>query len=330
MARFEDRRIRRVRARDSVFVIFLAALILILTQGPSIRKAGEEMKSGIGREAVLAVGRPAAWVAERLPLAEASTKATAFLAPEPNLGGEGGFAAPGAGSGQLGAVTADAFEPARIGAPEPARRKLATLLVTGDSMVEPLDDDLAQKLAPKGIRVIPEAHVGTGISSTLIVNWAKLSAYQVKRYHPNAVVVFIGANDGFPMPGPGGREVECCSAEWAAIYANRVRQIANTYRRNGIARVYWITLPTPRDPARRAIARVVNAAIEVAVAPWAAEIRVIDSVGIFTPGGVYRDSMKIDGTPTIVRRSDGIHLNEAGSELLAGYVLASIGRDFTY
>ena len=115
------------------------------------------------------------------------------------------------------------------------------------------------------------------------------------------------------MPGPGGHEVECCSAEWAAIYANRARQIANTYRQDGVARVYWITLPTPREPARQTIARVVNAAIEVAVAPWADQIRVIDTVPIFTPGGVYRDSMKIDGTPTIVRRSDGIHLNEAGS-----------------
>ena len=89
-----------------------------------------------------------------------------------------------AARGQLGAVTSDAFEPARIGAPSPPRRKLGTLLVTGDSMVEPLDDDLAQKLAPKGVQVIPDAHVGTGISSTLIVNWAKLSAYQVKQYHP--------------------------------------------------------------------------------------------------------------------------------------------------
>ena len=329
MGRFEDRRIRRVRARDAVFVVFLAGLILLVLQGPSVRKAGSELKPGIERDAVLAVGRPAAWLADRLPFAEASTRATAFLQPEPNLGGAGGFQT-GAAGGQLGAVTADAFDPATIGATPPPRRPLKTLLVTGDSMVEPLDFDLAQKLAPKGVHVIPEAHVGTGISQTLIVNWAKLSAYQVKHDHPDAVVIFIGANDGFPMPGPDGKEVECCSAQWAAIYANRVRQIASTYRQGGLARVYWITLPTPREPARQTIARVVNAAIPVALAPWAAQIRIIDSVPIFTPGSIYRDSMSIGGTPTIVRRSDGIHLNEAGSSLLAKYVLAAIGRDFTY
>jgi lysophospholipase L1-like esterase len=329
MSRFSDRRIRRVRARDAVFVMFLAGLILVVLQGPSIRKAGDELKPGIERDAVLAVGRPAAALAERLPFAQASTKATAFLEPEPNLGGPGGFERI-AGGGGLGAVTPDAFDPATIGAPPPPRHRLKTLLVTGDSMVEPLDDDLAQKLAPKGVRVIPDAHLGTGISLTVSLNWAKLAAYQVRHDHPDGVVVFIGANEGFPMPGPSGREVACCSAEWAAIYANRIRQIANTYRQNGTAHVYWITLPTPRDPARQAIARVVNAAIPVALAPWAAQVRVIDSVPIFTPGGVYRDSMAIAGTPTIVRKSDGIHLNEAGSSLLAGYVLNAIGKDFTY
>ncbi len=330
MNRFSDGRIRRVRARDGVFVVFLAGLILVLLQGPSIRKSGEELKPGIERDAVLAVGRPASDLANRLPFAEASRNATAFLEPEPNLGGPGGFQQAAGAGGQLGAVTPDAFDPATIGAKPPPRQRLKTLLVTGDSMVEPLDSDLAQKLAPKGVHVISDAHVGTGISSTLLVNWGKLSAYQVKHDHPDAVVVFIGANDGFPMPGAGGREIECCNAEWAAIYANRVRQIANAYRQNGAARVYWITLPTPREPARQRIARVVNAAIGVAVAPWADQVRVIDSVPIFTPGAVYRDSMKIGGTPTIVRRSDGIHLDEAGSSLLATYVLGSIGRDFSY
>ncbi len=44
------------------------------------------------------------------------------------------------------------------------------------------------------------------------------------------MVVFIGANEGFPMTGPGGEEVECCGADYAAAYANRVRQVMDTYR----------------------------------------------------------------------------------------------------
>ncbi|MEA2159909.1 MAG: uncharacterized protein QOD66_2289 [Solirubrobacteraceae bacterium] len=330
MGRFDRLGLRDFRARDAVFVVLVSAGLLILFQGASVRKAGREMNPGVGRDLVLAVGRPAGWIADRLPLASVSSSATAFLSPEPSLGGPGGFEEGGARTRSAGIplVTRDAFEPANIGAPRPARRALHTLLVTGDSMSMPLDADLAQLLAPRGVRVIRDPHIGTGISTTFIVNWAKLSALQVKQDHPEAVVVFIGANDGFPMKDPSGREVSCCNAEWAAIYANRVRQIANTYRQAGAGRVYWLTLPTPRDPARQAIARVVNAAIEVAAQPWADEVRVIDTVPVFTPGEVYRDSMNVGGTQTLVREADGIHLNGPGSSLLAGIVLARIKQDF--
>ena len=56
------------------------------------------------------------------------------------------------------------------------------------------------------------------------------------RRQPDAVVVFIGANEGYAMPGPGGQEVKCCGPDWAAVYANRVRQVMDNYRRDGAAR----------------------------------------------------------------------------------------------
>jgi hypothetical protein len=289
------------------------------------------MNTGIGRDAVLAVGKPAGWIADQLPFHSAAHNLTAWLSPDPNLGGLSGFTqdvATGANAG-IPPVTPDAFDPSQIGAPSPPKVRLHTVLVTGDSMSEPLDQYVAQALVPDGIRVVQDPHIGTGISSTLLVDWGKLSEYQVEHYHPDAVVVFIGANDGYSMPGPNGKLVNCCSVEWATIYAQRVRQMMNTYRQAGAARVYWLTLPTPRDPARAQISLVVNAAIEVAAQPWMDQIRIINTVPVFTPGNHYRDSMDINGTPTIVRESDGIHLNDAGSALAAKIVLAAIDQDFT-
>jgi hypothetical protein len=102
----------------------------------------------------------------------------------------------------------------------------------------------------------------------------------------------------------------------------------NTYRQDGVARVYWLTLPTPRDSARAKISLVVNAAIEVAAEPWRDQVRILDTVPVFTPGNHYRDSMTINGQPTIVRESDGIHLNNAGSALASKLVLALIKQDY--
>jgi lysophospholipase L1-like esterase len=333
MDRFDRARLRRFRARDALVAVAIAAVVLVVCAGASIRKAGREMNPGIGRDAVLAVGDPAGWLADQLPFHAAANALTAGLSPNADLSGPGAFgSAPVAGAGAgaaIAPVTTDAFDPSQIGAPPPARRRLRRLLVTGDSMSEPLDLDLARALVADNVDVIRDPHIGTGISSTVLVDWGRLSVHQVAQDHPDAVVVFIGANDGYSMPGPAGKSVNCCSAEWAAIYAGRIRRMMSTYRQAGVARVYWLTLPTPREPARQQIARVVNAAISVAAEPWRAQVRVIDTVPVFTPGERYRDAMPINGQPTIVRQSDGIHLNDAGSQLAATIVLAALRRDFT-
>jgi hypothetical protein len=84
----------------------------------------------------------------------------------------------------------------------------------------------------------------------------------------------------------------------------------------------------PRDAARQKIARSVNAAILVAAQPFRAQVRVLDMTALFTPGGRYRAAMPIGGRNTIVRRPDGIHLNDAGSRLAADAVIARLRGDF--
>src|SRR3954451_19672191 len=340
MNRFDRNGLRRFRARDGILALLLCAVLLVIFKGDSLRHQGERMDPGFTRDVVLAVGNPAGDIADAIGLSKHVDSATAFLSPDDELGGTGSFAnaaAPAPGENEVPPVTADAFDPTAIGAKPPAPRPLKRLLVTGDSMVQPLDAKLAGALSDRGVKVFREAHLGTGISKTFLVDWGQLSTQQVKKDKPDAVVVFIGANEGFPMKGAHGKNVNCCGSEWAALYATRARRMADTYRQAGAARVYWITIPTPRAAHppppraanRQAVQRVVNAAIRVAVQPWASQIRVIDTVPIFAPKG-YRDAMTIDGEDRIVRNPDGIHLNDAGAALLSQTVLARIREDFVY
>jgi hypothetical protein len=288
------------------------------------------MSPGIGRDLVLAVGRPAGWVADQLPLHSVAHTLTAWLSPDQGLPRAGSFvtAANPQGAASIPPVTPEAFDPTDLGQARHPTRTLERLLVTGDSMSQGLDVDLARALAPAGVQVTRDPHPGTGISKPILVDWGRLSTHQVATLHPDAVVVFIGANEGFSMADGHGHQVACCGARWAAIYANRVRQMMSTYRQDGRAMVYWLTLPAPREAARAEIARTVNAAIEVASEPWRADVRVLDMVPIFTPGFVYRDSMPVGGQPTLVRQSDGIHLNDAGAAVAAKVVLGALAQDF--
>jgi lysophospholipase L1-like esterase len=326
---------RRLRARDAIICIFVTAFLLVLLKGESIRSTGEKMDPGTERSVVRAIGAPAGWLADRLPLDDAVTRATAFLSPDDKLtGGAGSFDTPPAGAGAaavLGAVTPitpDAFDPAALGEKPKLLPKLGTLLVTGDSLAQPLDVELARRLSSKGVKTFRDAHLGTAITKTDLVDWGQLSALQVRQRKPDAVVMFLGANEGFPMPGAGGRLVQCCGPAWAALYATRARRMMDTYRRKGAARVYWLTLPLPRDAARQKIARSVNAAIFVAAQPFRSQVRILDMTAIFTPRGRYRAAMAVAGRNTIVRRPDGIHLNDAGARLAADTVNRRLSADF--
>src|SRR5438270_7080946 len=133
MERFDRDSARRFKARDAIVAVAIGCVVLVVCTGPSIRKAGDQMH-GIGRDIVLGIGRPAAWVADQLPFHSAAHTFTAWLSPDVSLNGPGGFtsgtaagAARGAaatGAAAVPSVTPDAFTPSSIGAPPPPRRRL--------------------------------------------------------------------------------------------------------------------------------------------------------------------------------------------------------------
>ena len=163
MERFDEQRLRRFTARDAVLATALIALLLLVFSGGSVRQAGEEMNPGIGRDIVLAVGKPAGWVADQLPFAAIGHSLTGWLSPDKKLVGadlrRGRRRPSGGGGAASAAVTPDWFEAAALGEPE-AKRPLHTLLVTGDSLSTPLDLELGQRLAPDGVDVDPRPAPG--------------------------------------------------------------------------------------------------------------------------------------------------------------------------
>jgi hypothetical protein len=319
MERFDRWDLRRFTGWDAVKAIWLVTFLLLIFAGGAVKKAADELKPGLGRDIIKAVAGPAGWVSDQLPLADTRRDLTSWLSPDQQLSGQGFRAAPGrAGRPTVPVPTT----------PQP----LHHLLVTGDSLSTPLDIEIARKLADRGagVQVTRDPHLATGISNTGLVDWGKLSSSQAANDDPDAVVLFIGANEGYPMPGPNGQQVSCCGPAWEAIFRSRVGQMMDNYLQGGVQRIYWLTVPTQRDPARKPIADDVNEAVRQAAAERGPAVRVVDLIPRFTPGDRYRDSIDINGTQTIVRESDGIHLNEDGSSVAADIVLQALDRDFDY
>jgi lysophospholipase L1-like esterase len=312
------------RSRDALICVGVCVLLLLAFEGASVRSAGHDMERGWQRSLVLVIGTPAGWLSDQSGLGALKARALAWERSGHTSSGPGGFTADRGATRVVAPVTPDAIDPRTLGKASPAPRPLRTVLVTGDSMSQPLDAELARAFAKAGdVKVVRDPHLGTGVSLPDVLDWGREAVDQVAERHADAVVMFMGANEGFPL-SVAGHDVACCAPAWTAAYANRVRQMMNTYRRAGAARVYWLTLPAPRDPARQTISRAVNAAILAAAQPYLAQVRVVDLTAPLTPGGRYRDA--IDGR--IVREHDGVHLNDAGSAIAMDVVLNALRADW--
>ena len=201
-----------------------------------------------------------------------------------------------------------------------APRGRLSVLVTGDSMAQIFDHYMADGLGGAAA-VRSEAHISTGLSKPAMLDWVANARSQARRVRPDVTVVFIGANDGFPMGTPSGATAHCCDGAWVKEYARRAAQMMRSYRRGGLGRVYWLTLPAPRGGNFRTVFGPVNAAIRRA-APRVRGARVVPIDRIFTPGFVYRDSIAWGGRNVHVRQGDGVHLNNAGASIAARKVIA--------
>jgi lysophospholipase L1-like esterase len=211
--------------------------------------------------------------------------------------------------------------------PVPVRRAGLRLLATGDSMIQIVDDDLRVRLRDRAATVRSDARISTGVSKLAELNWIRTARDQAGSFKPDITVMFLGANDGFPMTTPSRRRVACCATAWVGEYARRVATMMRAYVRGGRSLIYWLTLPAPRSGDVARIYRAVNAAIDRAALRVGERARVIDLVPVFTPGGLFRQTITFHGRTVSARQEDGVHLSAAGAAVAATLVIDRLRAD---
>ncbi len=202
-----------------------------------------------------------------------------------------------------------------------------SLLATGDSMVQIIDGFLAQRLQSDRVGVHSDARISTGISKPFLLNWPFHAREQASHLHPDVTVVFIGANDGFPLRTSSGRRVNCCGNAWISAYARRASGMMASYARRGAGSVYWATLPAPRSAGFRRVYRAVNQALREAARRHPGEVHLVRLASRFTPGFRFRQYISWHGRSVSVRQPDGVHLNVTGASIAATLIIQAMRRD---
>jgi hypothetical protein len=172
-------------------------------------------------------------------------------------------------------------------------------------------------------RTLAEYQVGTGLVRGTFFDWPRHLLAVVAERRPKLVIWMGSANDGQDII-LDGRDQPVGSRLWDAAYAKTVGFTMQELLDEG-CKVLWIGEPAMQDAE-------LNSAMHVLDTIYAEEAARHPGVVFYNPGtvlngphGTYAGNLVIDGKLTSVRL-DGIHLNQAGSVVLADAIAPIVDR----
>jgi len=200
---------------------------------------------------------------------------------------------------------------------QPTAEHPLTILEIGDSLGEDLGFGLGDYVfaSDSYVHVIQAAVGDTGLARPDYYDWPAHLEADLRQYHPGAVIVFLGGNDGQSF-NVNGEYVGFGTSLWHRVYAARVALVMRECLAAD-ARVLWVGMPIMQAAYLAAEMQKMNAIYE-AEARRHPGVTYFPSWAVFaTPQGAYTASIVVNGETELLRDPDGLHIANYGDDLLA-------------
>jgi len=212
--------------------------------------------------------------------------------------------------------------------PQPTRAHDLTILDVGDSIGEDLGFGLGDLFSgDRYVDVLQKGQVDTGLSDPAYYNWPGHLEEYLRKDHPGAVVVMLGANDDRNLV-VNRRTVAPGTKAWALAYTSTVDIVMEESIAAG-AHVVWVGLP-PMGGGNITNKFVLEInSIYMTQAKRYPGVTYVGSWSLFAGRrGQFEVYKKINGSEVAVRSTDGLHLDPAGWDLLANALLQPMQHDW--
>jgi hypothetical protein len=314
----------------------------LLLDAPTLYRSAQAGPLGVRRSVAVAVLRPIAAGSDALGLSHVVGAADRVIG-DTGHAGSGVLQVEGPPSHRhRPAPEALRARPARAGAPRPTTPVTAPdglaplappttaaplrILVVGDSLGIDFGQSLVNDLAGTGVvNAVLDGHIDTGLARPDYFDWQAELSGDLVRYQPQAVVVFLGANDPQNFID-GGSALAYGTESWDAVYAQRVGAFMASATAEG-ARVLWIGMPPMADPALSAKMQALNGIYQgqAAVHPG---VTYLSSWPVFSDaGGGYQTFLPdASGNEVQVREPDGTHIAPGGAQRLSLSTMSEMGH----
>jgi hypothetical protein len=317
--------------------MFVTFLVWLLLAAPSLKRAAEASPFGARRTAAIVVLAPFDAMSHLLQLSRVDAAAQSALGRDASTGGGGDSGNPvGAPPSGVDASppTQHTPEPGRPHSPSPqptlrrpTKAHPLTVLSVGDSIGIDLGFGVQRVMGNTGYyKVIVDGKISTGLARPDYFNWSARLEMDIKRYHPDIVVMLVGLNDPQAMRTANGRYLPTFSRAWFEEYARRVDRILELGTADG-RRIVWAGAPIVAPPQLRHDVRWLNGAYRKQVRLYPGAIY-FDTWRYTAPHGTYSAFLNgANGNHFEARTGDGIHLTNAGQDYLGRILFQQVRTD---
>ncbi len=172
-------------------------------------------------------------------------------------------------------------------------------------------------------RTLAEYQVGSGLIAQGFFNWPRHLLAVVAARRPKLVIWMGSANDGQAF-AINGQVAAVGSPAWDAAYARTVGSTMRSLVEEG-CKVLWIGEPAMQSASLSSYMQVIDRIFAEEAAKYPGVVFFNPGSVLNGPHGSYAGSLVIHGQLTPVRL-DGIHLNQAGSVVLADAIAPYVTR----
>lgn len=198
-----------------------------------------------------------------------------------------------------------------------------TILEIGDSIGSDLGWGMARELgSTRALRLAMMDKSSSGLAATWFYDWPRQLKSMLAHFHPNLLVVAIGADDeqGIRV---NNRSYDFNTPGWRARYTTLIRQIDTSATKAG-SYVLWVGLPIMAPAAYRAGIEAINVLFRT-VATSVPGVTFLPSWKVFADAkGHFQYGASVNHVLSAIRSPDGIHFTVVGENVFATFVAQQI------
>jgi lysophospholipase L1-like esterase len=203
-----------------------------------------------------------------------------------------------------------------------------TVFVAGDSQAEYLADAVTTE-SSFALEVEQQHEISTSLSRPDYFNWPARLREVDEAQDPEAVVLFIGANDHQDMTDSDGSRLVEGTNEWQTEWRRRLEITFDLLEQDG-RRIFWVTQPPMRDGELDAGIDQINVLANAVIA----EREFVSAIDIWPLfGGESGFSERVtgpDGNEIRARIDDGVHLTRDAASWVADMVFAAMSDSWEF